>query len=246
MTAKVVPICVAIAFTSVVGAVFAGASQAGERGCYETSDPTGSKKGTVTDCSQTKAAPQNNATAPPAPAVSNVPATAAVAQSKAVKKDILGFFPGMSKEEFDARAAQSLQSDGLLGGLAAGSQSKQWGGVTRTLTEKLDRNLVKEVGFRFSSGIPPQEMITSISDQYGANPIKPNWSVEINNAQRSQRYEYYLTLSSQAHTTGTIFPSRRPSAMRRATVVHAFCLLGIRWGPADRPNSSSARECLIV
>jgi hypothetical protein len=116
-----------------------------------------------------------------APTTVNVPTPGAGgAQSKAVKRDILGFFPGMSKEEFDAREAQCLQGDGC--GFATGSQSSQWGGVRRTLTEKLDRNLVKEVEFRFSSGTPPQEMIASISDQYGTNPVKPNWSAEIRSA----------------------------------------------------------------
>jgi hypothetical protein len=79
-----------------------------------------------------------------------------------VKKDILGFYPGMSKADF----LSSRQSNGC-------------GGLTAQFTEKLESNLVQEIDFRFESGTPPVEMIASISEQFGVQPTKSDWNAEI-------------------------------------------------------------------
>ena len=78
-----------------------------------------------------------------------------------VKKDILGFYPGMSKEEFITRKKNGCAD------------------ITGQLTEKLDQNLVKEITLHFLSGTPPTEMIATISEQFTARPTKADWSAEI-------------------------------------------------------------------
>ena len=67
-----------------------------------------------------------------------------------VKKDILGFSPGMSKEEFIARKGNGCAD------------------IKGEFTGKLDQNLVKEITLQFSSGTPPAAMIVAISEQFSA------------------------------------------------------------------------------
>jgi hypothetical protein len=73
------------------------------------------------------------------PAPSALPATGEHEMAKGaaaeVRKDILGFFPGMSEAQFKTRKEQCLKTD------CSGIESK--------LTKKLDPNLVKEVKFNF-------------------------------------------------------------------------------------------------
>jgi hypothetical protein len=75
----------------------------------------------------------------------------ALPASAEVKKDILGFFPGMSEAQFTTRKEKCLQTD--------------CGGISSELTKKLNPNLVKEITFKFSSGTPA-EMIVMITEQF--------------------------------------------------------------------------------
>jgi hypothetical protein len=88
-----------------------------------------------------------------------------------VKKDILGYFPGMSKEEF------------------LGRRKNGCGGLTAQFTKKLDQNLIKEIQFKFMSGTPPAEMIHQVTEQFKIKPIKADWSAEIKHATEG-RMEY--------------------------------------------------------
>src|SRR5271157_3673013 len=81
-----------------------------------------------------------------------------------VKKDILGFSPGMSKEEFLDRRKNGC------------------GGLSAHFTTKLDQNLVKEIEFKFISGTPPVDMILQITEQFKIKPVKSDWRAEIQRA----------------------------------------------------------------
>jgi hypothetical protein len=94
-----------------------------------------------------------------------------------VKKDILGFFPGMSKEEFLGRTQNGCD------------------GLSAEFTEKLDQNLVKKIAFKFMSGTPPTEMVASVSEQFRAKPTKPNWSAEIKHATQGHECPFKETTS---------------------------------------------------
>src|SRR5438132_6632073 len=80
------------------------------------------------------------------------------------KKDLRGFYPGMSKADFD----QQFKKAGC-GGSACKVDDGSLGFV---FTKNLNPPALKEVIFKFKSGTPPQEMIAQISKQFNARPVK--------------------------------------------------------------------------
>jgi hypothetical protein len=100
------------------------------------------------------------------------------------KKDLRGFFPGMSEAEFREKFETAPCS-------WAKNEEKckiEDGALAFGFTDKLQNRFLKLIELKFQSGVAPMKMISKVSEQFGANPIKSDWRREIAHATEA-RYE---------------------------------------------------------
>jgi len=97
-----------------------------------------------------------------------------VASNAAAKRELRGFFPGMSKEEVTEKG----KAAGCSYAPSAGCKVDD-GELNFNFTKTLSPPLVREVVFRFKSGTQPAEMISQISSQFGVRPVKSNQQQDI-------------------------------------------------------------------
>lgn len=93
-----------------------------------------------------------------------------------IKKDLLGFSPGMTETEFKARQERCAGDEEVCTIIRDG---KGYTGISYASTIYLSPNVVREIVYRFSSGTPTEEMIRLISEQFNVAPVPGDWDQRI-------------------------------------------------------------------
>jgi hypothetical protein len=84
--------------------------------------------------------------------------------SAQTKKDILGFYPGMTKSEFDKQLVEMSKGD-CTPFWNSGSCSLKSGKLIFSFTKE---NLLQDVIYKFVSGTEPEEIVNQITSEYKA------------------------------------------------------------------------------
>lgn len=86
------------------------------------------------------------------------------------KKDILGFYPGMDKTEFDKQLVTVSKGD-CTPFWNSGGCSLKLGKLTFNFNKD---NLLRDISYKFFSGTDPEVIISQITTEYSIKPISQN------------------------------------------------------------------------